>query len=117
MTVRVICYIAGMLVCAMGVACMFKTYLMPEAYELFVRELAEKTGAPTGRVKTIYDCASCALAVALSFAFFGLWHFEGVKLGTVVCALVNGALIGKCGKLFEAVFDFKDALNLRRKFE
>ena len=53
----------------------------------------------------------------MSFAFFGLWHFEGVKLGTIFCALVNGATIGLCSKLLEASFEFRDALNLRKYFQ
>ena len=60
---------------------------------------------------------SCGVGVVLSFAFFGLWHFEGVKLGTILCALVNGSIIGWCTKGFEARFEFKDRLKLRRVFE
>ncbi len=28
----------------------------------------------------------CLTGAWRSFAFFGMWHFEGVKLGTIVCA-------------------------------
>ncbi|MCR5825480.1 MAG: DUF6198 family protein [Oscillospiraceae bacterium] len=116
MAARLAWYLVGMLVCAVGVSLLFHTYLAPEVYELFVKELSAKTGADIHRVKTVYDCCSCAVAVALSFAFFGLWHFEGVKLGTVLCALVNGSLIGVCTHLLEARFVFRDALPLRRWF-
>ena len=68
------------------------------------------------KFKTGYDCVSCLISVILSFAFFGLWHFEGVKLGTVFCALINGSIIGVCTKIFEKAFTFKDGLKLRRFF-
>lgn len=69
------------------------------------------------RFKTIYDCSSCAISIAMSFAFFGMWHFEGVKLGTVFCALVNGSMIGAVSKFLESHFEFKDCLKLRKYFE
>ena len=49
---RAIWYVLGMLVCSLGVALFFHTYISPEAYELFVKEMAEKTGKPIARVKT-----------------------------------------------------------------
>ena len=114
---RIARYLIGMGLCAVGVSLLFHTYISPEAYELFVKEIASKTGKGIPFVKTVYDCASCLVGVALSFAFFGVGHFEGVKLGTIVCALVNGFLIGRCSAFFESLFDFKDALPLRGRFE
>jgi uncharacterized membrane protein YczE len=112
---RIAFYLLGLGFCAVGVALLFRTYVPPEVYELFVKELSAKTGAEIHRVKTVYDCVSCAVGVALSFAFFGLGRFEGVKLGTILCALVNGALIGVCGKRLDARFVFRDALPLRKR--
>ena len=109
-------YIGGILIGSVGVSLIFHTYITPEAYELFVKECAVKLNANINRVKTAYDCCSCLIAVILSFAFFGLWHFEGIKAGTILCALVNGFIIGRCSKIFERYFDFKDAFALRKYF-
>ncbi|MBD5512462.1 MAG: hypothetical protein HDR08_14620 [Lachnospiraceae bacterium] len=114
---RIIYYLIGMVLCAFGVSLLFHTYIAPEAYELFVKEISAKSGKDINVIKTVYDCVSCLVAIMLSFAFFGLWHFEGVKLGTIICAFVNGFLIGGFSKMTESVFDFKDAFNLREKFE
>jgi len=114
---RVAYYAAGLVLCSVGVALFFRTYIAPAVYELFVKKLAEKLSRNVSRVKIVYDCTSCLVAIALSFIFFGLWHFEGVKLGTVVCALVNGWLIGWFGRRMDKRFDFIDALPLRRWFE
>ena len=113
---RAVFYLAGMLGCSAGVSLMFHTYIPPEAYELFVKELSARFGISINIFKTCYDCASCLIGVILSFAFFGMWHFEGVKLGTVVCALVNGYIIGLCTRFFEKRFEFRDALDARRFF-
>lgn len=113
---RMVYYLIGMLLCACGVSLLFHTYIPPEAYELFVKEIAEVLHMDIHRCKTIYDCTSCVISILLSFAFFGLWHFEGIKLGTAFCALVNGTLIGRCSCLFEAHFTFKDALPFRQYF-
>jgi uncharacterized membrane protein YczE len=110
-------FVSGMLGCSMGIAMLFRTYIPPEAYELFVKEIAGKMKMDTAKFKTVYDCASCLLSIALSFAFFGWGRFEGVKAGTIVCALVNGWLIGQCAKFMEARWSFCDGLKIRKWFE
>ena len=114
MALRFACYIVGMVACSAGVALLFNSYISPEVYELFVKELSLKYGVKIAYVKTAYDLASCALAVILSFAFFGFGHFEGVKWGTVACAAVNGWIIGGFAAAFDKHFDVCDALPLRR---
>lgn len=113
---RIVFFLTGMLICSLGVALLFNTYISPEAYELFVKEFSVRYDKSITIVKTIYDCCSCLLAVALSFIFMGFGHFEGVKLGTVFCALVNGLIIGKCSQLLEKRFEFCDGLGLRYFF-
>ena len=103
MVCRGVLFAAGMLVCASGVALLFRTNLPPEVYELFVKEISAKYGFRVSRCKTIYDITSCLIAVVLSFAFFGFGHFEGVKAGTIICALVNGTLIGVCIKAMDKI--------------
>lgn len=116
MLLRSVFYVAGMLLCSIGVAFLFHTYIAPEAYELFVKELSAKLGAKIHHTKTVYDCCSCLLGIVLSFAFFGFGHFEGVKLGTILCALVNGWMIGQIGKVLEKKFTFRDGLAMRNLF-
>lgn len=116
LVLRTVWYLLGMVVCSLGVALLFHTYISPEAYELFVKEIAEKTGKPIPKVKTVYDCVSCLIAVIMSFAFFGLGRFEGVKLGTIFCALINGTIIGWISKWLDQTFETKDAFKLRKLF-
>lgn len=117
MVSRIISFAVGMIFCALGVAFMFLTYISAEAYEQFVKEISEKIQVPISKTKTVYDCISCGVGILLSFIFFGIGHFEGVKVGTILCALVNGFLIGQCSKGLEYIFAFKDRLALRSFFE
>lgn len=114
---RLAWYTAGILLCAVGVSFFFRTYLPSVAYELFVQELSERRGLSVSKVKTIYDCCSCITAIALSFLFFGFGHFEGVKAGTIVCALLNGWLIGRICGLLDSLFEFRDAFSWRVRFQ
>lgn len=110
-------FLIGMLLCSIGVSLLFHTYISPEAYELFVKEISAKLQKDIHKCKTAYDCVSCLIAILLSFLFFGFGHFEGVKLGTIFCALVNGSLIGRCTAWFEKRWDFQDGLPFRKYFQ
>ena len=113
---RLLFYVVGLLFCSVGVSFFFHTYISPAAYELFVKELSERLHINIHKFKTGYDCVSCLISILLSFLFFGLWHFEGVKLGTVLCALINGFLIGKCTAFLDRRWRFEDKFPLRGFF-
>ena len=113
---RIVFFAVGLLCSAAGVSMLFHTYISPEAYELFVKELSAKYSVNINKFKTCYDIVSCIVSILLSFLFFGLWHFEGVKLGTVITALVNGFIISRFSKFYESHWEFTDALPFRSKF-
>ncbi len=114
--VRLPLYAMGILFCSVGVSFMFRTYIPPAIYELFVKEVAGHFHIPLHKFKTGYDCVSCLAAIVLSFVCFGFGEFEGVKLGTILYAVVNGTLVHGCGKFFDKYWDFTDALALRDRF-
>lgn len=115
--VRILWYLVGTVFCSFAVSLFFHTYLSPEAYELIVKELAKKLNCDINKVKTVYDCISTVLGIVLSFAFFGFGVFEGVKLGTIVCALINGFLIGRFTKILEKYFTFEDRFAFAKYFQ
>lgn len=114
---RFLYYFAGIFCCAVGISLIFHTYISPEAYDLFVKEIAAKTGKDINKVKTVYDICSCSIGIIMSFLFYGFGKFVGVKGGTIFCALVNGWLISQCSKFFESHFSFEDKLPFRKFFE
>lgn len=117
MVLRIAFYIIGTLLCTAGVSLLFHTYISPEAYELFVKEVSAKFHIDINKFKTCYDCSSFLLSIVLSFVFFGFGHFEGVKMGTVIGALLNGFLISRFTKIFESFWEFKDGMKFRKFFD
>ena len=114
---RVAAYVLGLLFTSFGVTMFFRTYLSPEVYELLVKEVSKKFGVTLSRFKTFYDCGSLVVSVIMTFSFFGLWEFRGIGWGTLVCALVNGWLIGRATKILDKHFEFTDGLRWRKFFE
>ena len=92
--VRLVLFVAGLLVSAFGVALFFHTTIPSEVYELFVKEVSTEKKIPITKFKTAYDCCSCVIGIVLSFLLFGFGNFIGIKWGTVFTALVNGRVIG-----------------------
>lgn len=112
---RLVAYICGDLAVCAGVAMVFHTYFSPEAYEMFVMELSRKLNIKIHTFKTVYDCASLVVAVVMSFLLLG--NLQGVGVGTVVCAFLNGTLISLFSRLFEKIWKFEDKFALRGKFQ
>ena len=106
---RVALMILGILFTAFGVAVIMKSYIPPEVYDLIVQGVSEKFGFKVGKVKWIYDAASLALSVALSFILFGA--LRDIGIGTVISAAVNGPIIAAISKLLDNHFDFKPGLK------
>lgn len=106
---RLLFFLLGLLVGALGVSLILHTYVSPEVYELVLKELSGRFHWEVGKLKIAYDITSCTIAILMSFVFFGLFHFEGVKLGTVVSALLNGVLIWRLNNYFEEKFHFQAA--------
>ena len=109
--VRVLWFVLGTVLCATAVSLFFHTYISPEAYELIVKELAKKFSININKVKTGYDCANTLLAVVMSFSFFGFGVLKGVGIGTIVCALINGFLIGRISRILERYFKFENKMG------
>lgn len=106
---RILVFLLGLFLCAIGVSFVLHTYLSPEVYELLIREISARYVWNLGKVKTVYDCISCLVAIALSFAFFGLFQFHGIGVGTVISALVNGTLISLVSRFLESHFELLPA--------
>jgi len=110
-------FLLGLFLCAIGVSLVLHTYLSPEVYELLIRELSARYTWKLGKVKTVYDCVSCLVAITLSFVFFGLFQFHGIGIGTVISALVNGTLISFISRFLESQFTLCPAFpNIQHLF-
>ena len=114
---RVLWFVLGTVFCAIAVSLFFHTYISPEAYELIVKELSQKFTFNINKIKTGYDCINTILALVLSFVFFGIGVFRGVGIGTIVCAVINGFLIGKISLILEHFFRFENKMPWEKFFQ
>ena len=126
---RISIYIVGVVIICASIALLFSAYLPPEAYEMFVKEFSAKFKKAIPKVKIVYDCASLVFAIVLCTALFmpfkessftamlGSYMAQGIGIGTVACAFINGPVIGLFQKLYSKIFNFKDGLKLRKYFE
>lgn len=101
---RLALYAVGMIINSFGVSFYFRSYFPPQIYELFVKGLSEKFRIDMGKFKIGYDLTSCVVGLAMGLIFFG--HIEGIGIGSVVCAFVNGVLIAFWCRVIDRFFDF-----------
>ncbi len=102
-------YIGGILMCTAAIAFLFKSYFPPAAYEVFVKNISNRFNIKLFTFKTVFDCSFCIIAAAMSFLLLG--RLEGIGIGTVICALIYGTLIGLFTKSFDKIWVFKDKFN------
>lgn len=107
MHARIIAYVGGLLLSAVSIAMFFHSYLPPEVYDLFVKEIHSTYKFKQGIVKWIYDISSLVIAVTLTLCLNH--NLTGISYGTLVCALVNAPLISFFGKHLKKVFSFEPA--------
>ena len=112
---RISLYVMGALICCAAIALLFYSYLPPEAYEMFVKEVAGTWKKPFPTVKTVYDVVSLILAVVLSLLFFG--KLRGIGMGTVICTFAYGPIIHLFQKMLEKLFRFEDRFPWRKFFD
>lgn len=115
--IRIVYFLLGQVATAFGIALQFKSYFPPAAYDFFVKEASKHFNISVPKFKTGFDIVFVIISITLSFAIFGIGHFEGIKLGTVVVALVNGTTIGLATQVIDRLLSFFDLLKLKKLFE
>ena len=94
----------GTVLNCVAIAFLFNSYFPPQAPELFVKEVSTLLGWSKYKGKYVYDVCSCLLSVIMSFVFFHELRIIGPA--TVICAVVNGPIIGFFGRAMEKYLDF-----------
>ena len=105
---RSLFFVASLLTCAFGVACIFRAYFSPAGNELFVKEFSAHFNKDIHKVKTAYDISFFVISVILNLVLFG--GFVGIGIGTVITAFANGPIISVFSKFLEKNFEFKDGI-------
>lgn len=112
---NLILFLAGSVILTLGIALFFQSYLPCQMHEMFVKTLAEEFSWNQSKVKTIYDFSCLAVSLMLSLLFFH--RLEGIGIGTVICTVINGPLIGVWTKVLDGKICFDAAIpRLKRYF-
>ena len=107
MAMRIAAFILGELLTGLAVAFYFRTNMPLQIYELFVKEISEKFGFPTNKVKLINDV--CMLAFSVVITVILNRSLTGIGVGTIIITVVNAPLIAIFGRLLDKIFIFSPA--------
>jgi len=99
----------GIIITSLAIAFFLRTYLPQEAYEMFVKDVAENFGFATTKVKWIFDTTALVLAIVLMLVLLGTFALNVVGLNTILATIINAPLIGLFGKLMDKKFCFDSA--------
>lgn len=108
-------YLIGAFICCGALALLFSSYLPPEAYELFSKEISAKFHKPVHTIVNFYNLGSLLISMILSLVFFG--KIQGIGIGTVACAFLYGFIIRFFQNGYDKLFCFTDKFPLRKHFE
>lgn len=92
MAVRIFMLCFGIIITAIAVALFFHSYLYPQVYDFFTREVSKRYKKDRTKFKIAFDTSCFVTAIVLSLLFFG--ELVGVGIGTLFMTLLNGRLIG-----------------------
>ena len=99
---RLIYFVAGMLLTCLSIVLFFKTYLYPQVYDFFVKIVSGRFHLDRGKFKRIFDASFFALSLIMTFLLFG--KLVGVGWGTLVMTVLNGIIIGFIDRQFDRFF-------------
>ena len=102
---RLVMFVAGVLLTSFSVALFFKTYLYPQVYDFFVKAVSVRYGIRLSLFKTAVDITLLLTSAVMTFCFFG--RLEGLGWGTLVMAVLNGSIIGFFSGLLDRTVEFR----------
>ena len=109
LAIRLVLYLVGAAVLALGIAFAFRSYLPCQVHEMFVKVVAIKKGWKQNTVKIAYDWICLGISLTMTLLFFG--KLVGIGIGTVICTIINAPMIAAWGKLLDRLFKFEPALK------
>ena len=101
---RIVMFVAGVMLTAFSIALFFKTYLYPQVYDFFVKAVSERYKVKLSALKTGVDLSMLATSVIMSLCFFK--KFVGIGWGTLIMAPIDGTLIGRFSRFLDKTCDF-----------
>lgn len=91
-------FVISIVLIAGGLVFFIRSGLPIMPFDIFVSEISQKYNIQLGRFKMSFDLTTLALAVVLSFAYFGL--LNGIYIGTVISAFAIGPVMDLLAPFF-----------------
>ena len=101
LALRVFMFVLGACLTSLGIAFYFRTTYPCQAYELFVKEYADKYKTDINKTKKYYDYITLLIDVILALVMFK--SFVGVGLGTVFITILNSRMIALFSKILDKI--------------
>lgn len=99
---RIVLFVAGMVLSSIAIAMFFHVYLYPQVYDFFVKAVSERFHLNRFKFKICFDVSLFVISVVMSLLLFK--GFVGIGIGTVIMTLLNGLIIGFFDKLIGKCF-------------
>jgi len=116
--IRVGYLIVAAIIAPLGLALLNNTYITPYVYTFFEKEVSFKFNKNVLTVYWIYNIISGLIAFGLSFYFFGVGHFVGVNIGTLLYTLTCILLLRPWARFIGKHYKFRDNFKkLKRHFK
>ncbi|MCQ2461308.1 MAG: DUF6198 family protein [Clostridia bacterium] len=116
--IRVGYLLVAAIIAPLGLALLTHTYITPFAYTFFQNEVSFRFNKDKILIYWICNVTNGLIAVGLSFYFFGVGHFIGVNIGTLLYTLTCILLIRPWENFIEKRYKFRDkSKKLRRHFK
>lgn len=109
LAVRLVLYLVGAAVLALGIAFAFRSYLPCQVHEMFVKVVAIEKGWKQNTVKIVYDWTCLGISLTMTLLFFG--KLVGIGVGTILCTVINAPMIAAWGNFLDKHFHFDPALK------
>ncbi len=116
LAVRIIFFVLGFFIFALGETMFHYTYIQPEFYEFFCHSISEKWHFNFFKVKFIFELSLCAIGIIISFICHGFGAVHGLGIGTLICALLTINTSHLFAKIIAKHCTFRDGLSWRKHF-
>lgn len=113
MAARIFMLCLGIIITPIAVALFFHSYLYPQVYDFFTREVSKRYKKDRTKFKIAFDTSCFVAAIVLSLLFFG--ELVGVGIGTLFMTLLNGRFIGFIDKKIAQYCEVKPLFHKAEK--
>lgn len=88
---RLTLYVVGTVAIAFGISAWIKSQYLMQPCDVFIKDFSQEKNINIGKTKTMYDLSCLTTSVVSSLFFLG--EIKGVYLGTLLSALITGAMV------------------------